>query len=586
MFDTVIRGGLVIDGTGAPGQTADIAIKAGVITAIGKVDGPANQNIDADGALITPGWVDAHTHYDGQVTWDDKLEGSASNGVTSVVMGNCGVGFAPVAAGGAAALIDLMEGVEDIPGTALYEGMPWGAWETFPEYLAYLDKREWTIDVSAQLAHGALRFYAMGERALSRDRAGEDDIRKMADMARQAVVAGAVGFSTSRIMGHRSMSGFAVPGTYAHEDELAAIADGMKAGGGATIQAIPSTGAGASRLDEPEYSDWSSEIALFGRISRSTGQPVVLSTSQTNDAPDTWRTVLADVARENSEGARLAPMIAPRANSSLTTLGAYHIFMRRPTYARLAHLPLAQRAAEMRRPEVKAAILSEPDDPHPQPGSMENILPMIFRKGLKLTFALSDPIDYEPEPNRSLYAEATRQGRDPLEYLYDFLLGDDGTAVALYLAANYVEGNLDVCREMLLDPHTVSGLSDAGAHVNFICDMAMPTFNLTHWARDRVRGERLPIELVVKKGTSVPARLFGLNDRGVLEVGKRADINVVDLENLRIHVPTVHNDLPAGGTRFLQRSSGYLATFVNGVQTLERDVGTGARPGRVARPSR
>ena len=586
MFDTILRGGLVVDGTGASPQTADIAIKDGVIAAIGTIAGSAERVVDADGALVTPGWVDAHTHYDGQVTWDDKLEGSASNGVTTVVMGNCGVGFAPVAAGGAGALIDLMEGVEDIPGTALYEGMPWGAWETFPEYLAYLDGRAWTVDISAQLAHGALRFYAMGERALSRDRAGEDDIRRMADMARDAVRAGAVGFSTSRIMGHRSMTGFAVPGTYAHEEELAAIADGMKAGGGATIQAIPSTGAGASRLDEPEYSDWASEITLFGRISRKTGQPVVLSTSQTNDAPETWRSVLADVARENRNGARLAPMIATRANSSLTTLGAYHIFMRRPTYVKLAHLPLKQRAAEMRRPEVKAAILSEPDNPHPQAGSMENILPMIFRKGLKLTFALTDPIDYEPELERSLYAEALRQGRDPLEYLYDFLLGDDGRAVAVYLAANYVGGNLDVCREMLIDPNTVSGLSDAGAHVNFICDMAMPTFNLTHWARDRTRGERLPIELVVKKATSTPARLFGLNDRGSLQVGKRADINIVDHANLKVHVPTVHNDLPAGGTRFLQRSSGYLATFVNGVQTLERDVDTGARPGRVARPSR
>ena len=586
MYDTIIRGGLVVDGTGAPSQTADIGIKHGLIAAIGKIDDPANRVVDADGALVTPGWVDAHTHYDGQVTWDDKLEGSASNGVTTVVMGNCGVGFAPVAAGGAASLIDLMEGVEDIPGTALYEGMPWGAWETFPEYLEYLDSREWTIDVSAQLAHGALRFYAMGERALSRDRASESDILRMAEMARDAVRAGAVGFSTSRIMGHRSMSGFAVPGTYAHEDELAAIADGMKAGGGATIQAIPSTGAGASRLEEQEYSDWTSEIALFARISRQTGQPVVLSTSQTNDAPDNWRTVLADVARENGTGARLAPMIAPRANTSLQTLGAYHIFMRRPTYAKLADLPLAQRVVEMRRPEVKAAILSEADDPHPQAGSMENILPMIFRKGLRLTFALTDPIDYEPDLEKSLYAEAMRQGRDPLEYLYDFLLGDDGKAVAVYLAANYVGGNLDVCREMLLDPHTVSGLSDAGAHVNFICDMAMPTFNLTHWTRDRTRGAQLPIELVVQKSTSTPARLFGLNDRGSLEVGRRADINIVDHTNLKVHVPTVHNDLPAGGTRFLQRSSGYLATFVSGIQTLERDRDMGARPGRVARPSR
>ena len=584
MFDTVIKGGHVVDGTGASGGTADIGVRDGVIVEIGAIAGPARRVIDADGALVTPGWVDAHTHYDGQVTWDDKLEGSAANGVTTVVMGNCGVGFAPVPPGGAKSLIDLMEGVEDIPGTALFEGMPWGEWETFPEYLEFLDRRSWSMDVSGQIAHGALRFYVMGERAILKEGATEDDAARMAMIAEQAVRAGAVGFSTSRIIGHKSMSGYSVPGTYAPEQELAAIARGMKAGGGAVLQAIPANSIGQIDGMEPEHATLRSEIELFARLSRTNGLPVVFSTFQINDAPTLWRDVLAAVSLENGRGARLAPMVAPRAGTVLTTLKGYHHFMRRPTYMRLAGLPLDRLVRELHRNEVKAAILAERDTPHPQPGAMENLLPGLFRQALPLTFRMTDPLDYEPTLDQSLAALAQRASRDPIEYLYDFLLEDDGAAVGIFLGANYIDGNLDACREMLLDPNTVTGLSDAGAHVNFICDMTIPTFNLTHWVRDRSRGERLPIELMVAKCTSTPARLFGLTDRGSLRVGQRADINVIDLENLKIEVPTMHHDLPAGGSRFLQPSTGYLATLVNGVQTRERDTDTGARPGRVARP--
>ncbi len=586
MFDVLIKGGTVVDGTGGAPRVADVGLRNGRIAAIGQLSEGAQRVVDADGALVAPGWVDAHTHYDGQVTWDDKLEGSAANGVTTVVMGNCGVGFAPVPKGGAAALIDLMEGVEDIPGTALFEGMPWGAWETFPEYLQFLDGRRYSLDVGAQLAHGALRYYVMGERAISRDAARAEDVQAMAAITEAAVRAGALGFSTSRIIGHKSMSGHSVPGTFAPEAELLAIAQAMRAGGGAVLQAIPASAIGVMDGMEAEHSALLDEVHRLGRISRSTGQTVVFSTFQTNDAPQHWRSVLAATEAENRGGAHLHPMVAPRAGTVLTTLRGYHRFMQRPTYMKFEGLPHEQLVAALRQPDVKAAILAEQDVRDPRPGAMENLLPAVFEAALPLTFELNDPIDYEPLPENSLHARALREGRTPLEYLYDFLLGDDGKAVGVYLGANYIEGNLDACREMLLDRNTVTGLSDAGAHVNFICDMSIPTFNLTHWVRDRSRGERLPIELLVAKCTAVPARLFGLHDRGTLEIGKRADVNVIDLAQLKIHRPVLLHDLPAGGSRFIQPSTGYLATLVNGEITRVRDQDTGARPGRVARPVR
>jgi len=586
MYDLTIKAGTVVDGTGASPFTSDIAITEGTIVDIGKVTGPARQTIDADGALVTPGWIDGHTHYDGQVTWDDRLEGSAANGVTTVVMGNCGVGFAPVPVGGVAALIDLMEGVEDIPGTALYEGMPWGEWESFPEYLAFLDERAWPVDVGAQLAHGALRFYVMGERAIDNSDATAADLSRMAELTEAAVRAGAVGFSTSRIRGHRSMSGYCVPGTFAAEDELLTIAQAMRAGGGAVFQAIPSSAIGEIASFGAEQASVVDELAMFGRISRATGLRFVFSTFQTNDNPTGWKDSLAVVARENELGAQLFPMVAPRAGTVLTTLKGYHLFMQRPTFLRLAHLPFDKLVGELRRPEVKADILSESDVPDDRPGSMQNVLPPVFAEALPLTFPLRDPVDYEPTLDQSLAARAAAQGRDQYEYLYDFLVEDDGTAVDVFLGANYVDGNLDACRAMLLDQHTVSGLSDAGAHVNFICDMANPTFHLTHWARDRVRGEKLPVEHVVAKATSKLATVFGFGDRGSIEIGKRGDINVIDLENLKIERPTLYRDLPAGGTRFLQPAKGYVATVNRGVRTRDHDADTGARPGRVARPVR
>lgn len=583
MLDILIRGGLIVDGSGAPQYSGDVAVKEGTIAAVGKVTAPAHRVIDAEGALVMPGWVDAHTHYDGQVTWDDHLEGSAANGVTTVVMGNCGVGFAPVRPDGAQALIELMEGVEDIPGTALFEGMPWGEWRSFPEYMAFLDQREWSVDVAAQLAHGALRSYVMGDRAVD-ESANGDDLRQMREIVENSAAAGAVGFSTSRISIHKSRSGDYVPGTFAGEDELRAILTGMRAGGDAILQAIPANTLGHIQGSEPDHSPLLDEVNMLGRLSRELDLRVVFTVFQTANQPGMWRDVLKAVSAKNGQGARLAPMVAPRTATTLTTLRCYHPFMRRPTYLKLAHLPHEKLVAELRNPAVKAAILREADVPHPDKGTMESFQPQFITSVLPLIFKMERPIDYEPRVERSIAALAEKEGRDPLEYLYDYLLEEDGSAVGVHLATNYADGNLDACREMLMDGNTVMGLSDAGAHVNLVSDMSFPTFNLVHWGRDRSRGERLPIELVVEKATSRPAEVFGLTDRGRLEVGKRADINVVDLDALDIKVPEYRRDLPAGGSRFVQPATGYVATLNNGAVAREHDQDTGARPGRVARP--
>lgn len=585
MYDLIVRGGTIVDGEGAPAFVGDVAVRDGIIVEVGRVDGVARQVIEAEGALVTPGWVDAHTHYDGQCTWDDRIEGSASNGVTTVVMGNCGVGFAPVKPGDTAALIDLMEGVEAIPGTALYEGMPWGEWESFPDYLAYLDRRSWSLDIGTQLGHGALRYYVMGERAIEDSDATAEELLRMSQLVEEAVRAGALGFSTSRIQLHRSRSGYCVPGTYAPETELRALAEALSTGGGAVLQAITASGAGEIPGLPPELASVPEELRMFGRVSREMNIPVNFTLLQVKDKPEGYREALKVTAEENSLGARLTPMCAARAVTILTSLSTYHAFALRPTYKRLAHLPLEQLVAELRRPEVKAAILSEPNVPLEPAGAQENTLTGVLEASMSLTYPLEAPLDFEPTTDQSFAARAARQGRETSEFFYDFLLQDEGHALGAYFGTNYAYGNLEACREMILDPNTVFGLSDAGAHIDLICDLSMPTFQLTHWVRDRHRGERLPIELVVKKGTSALAELYGLTDRGSLAVGKRADINVIDFDNLSNARPSLHRDLPAGGARFLQSAQGYVATFVRGTQVRAFDEDTGARPGRVARRS-
>jgi N-acyl-D-aspartate/D-glutamate deacylase len=582
VLDVVVKGGTVVDGTGAPPYSADVGVRDGCIVEVGAIDGRASHVVDADGAIVTPGWVDVHTHYDGQATWDDALEPSASNGVTTLVMGNCGVGFAPVRPGDHDTLIDLMEGVEDIPGSALSVGMPWGEWETFGEYLEVLDARQYALDVAAQVPHGAVRYYVMGERGAANEDATEDDLAAIAQLVEAALRAGAVGFSTSRTIGHRAKSGRPVPGTFAPADELLAIAGAFRPGGRGVFEAIVAGTIGSLERLGGEPTKPIEELPLLEAVSRASGRPVTFTVAQLFEDPDHWRLVLDEVARANREGAALRPQIIPRSVTIMTSLDAYHLFMGRPTYRKLAHLSLADRVAAMRRPEVREAILGEKSGAG-TPRDFSSLIVELFAIALPLTFPLTEPLDYEPELSQSVFARATAMGIDPEAHMYDLLLADGGTAFYALFGSNFVGGTLDACREMLLHPDTVTGLGDAGAHVNLISDCSASTFHLTHWARDRTRGERLPVELLVQKLSGTNAELYGLSDRGVVAPGMRADVNVIDFDQLRIRRPELRFDLPAGASRILQPAEGYLATLVNGVVSRRDDQDTGERPGRLVR---
>ncbi len=582
MHDTLIKSAKIVDGTGRDAFTGDIAIADGQIVEVGQITSQAKQTIDADGAVAAPGWVDVHTHYDGQVTWDDTIDPSFSHGVTTVVMGNCGVGFAPVPENGERELIELMEGVEDIPGTALYEGMPWGAWKSFPEYLDFLATREYSLDISAQIAHGALRYFVMGQRGLAHEAATADDIQQMAELTEAAMRAGAVGFSTSRTIGHRSVTGNEVPGTFAEEAELMAIANAMRSAGKGVFELIPAAAAGDMLPLGGERHSTLEEFEMIKRIAKASGRPLTFTQVQVPEHPDVWREVLAGAREANADGANVRPQIASRPIGLVTSLATYHMFQRRPTYMKLHELPLAQRAREMGKPEVKAAIMAEADVEVTSKNPMAT-MHMLFAQVAGAMFPIDHPINYEPEESGNLAALSAAAGQDIHDYMYDFLLANDGGNFAILLGANYTAGNHDVIAEMLKHPDTVTGLSDAGAHVNLIFDGVAPTYQLTHWTRDRQRGERLPIELIVNKQTKNNADLYGFEDRGEIAVGKRADLNLIDLERLSLGALQVHNDLPAGGSRILQPAKGYIGTWVQGVQTRSNDQDTGARPGRLLR---
>ena len=582
MLDVVIKGGTVVDGTGAPSFTADVGVRDGRIVEVGSIDESAHEVLDADGALVTPGFVDVHTHYDGQVTWDDALEPSASNGVTTLVMGNCGVGFAPVRPGDHDALIDLMEGVEDIPGSALSVGMPWGEWETFGEYLDVLGAREYAVDLCAQIPHGAVRFYVMGERGAANEDATAEDLDAMAEVVTDALARGAVGFSTSRTIGHRAKSGRPVPGTFAPRDELLAIASAFPASGRGVFEAIVAGTIGSLERLGGEPTKPLEELPLLDAVSRASGRPVTFTVAQLFEDPTHWKLVLDDVARRNHEGATLRPQIIPRSVTIMTNLDAYHLFMWRPTYQKLAHLPLAERVAEMRRAEVREAILSERSAAG-DPQDFSALIVELFQIALPLTFALTEPLNYEPELDQSVLAQATARGIDPVAHMYDLLLADEGRAFYALFGSNFVGGSLDACHAMLSHPDTVTGLGDAGAHVNLISDCSASTFHLTHWGRDRTRGPRLGVEPLVRKLSATNAELYGLDDRGTVAVGKRADLNVIDFDRLRILAPELRFDLPAGASRILQGAEGYEATLVDGVVTRRHDADTGRRPGRLVR---
>ncbi len=580
MHDYLIKNAHIVDGTGAAPFEGDVAIEGDRIAAVGACEGSAREVIDAEGAFLTPGWIDVHTHYDGQVSWDDTIEPSFSHGVTSIVMGNCGVGFAPCPPGHERQMIELMEGVEDIPGTALHEGIEWGRWETFPEYLDYLGSRAFSMDVAAQIPHSAVRYYVMGERALAHEDATAEDLAAMGAIVTEGLAAGAVGFSTSRTVGHRSVGGDEIPGTFAEKAELLAIAGAMKQAGKGVFQAVPAGVVGD--LAGPERWTTEQEVALFSEIAAAADRPCTFTLVQNVDRPDQWRNCIKLVEEANASGIEVTPQIASRPIGFVTSLRSYHMFMRRETYLKLADLPIEQRLAEMRKPEVKAAILADSDVPPDQPGTMANIYGLLGMAA-PVMYPIEMPIDYEPEPSGNVAMLAAAKGQDVPSFMYDYLTQGDGNDFAILLGANYVDGSFRVMEEMLTHPNTTIGLSDAGAHVNLIFDAVGPTYQLTHWVRDRSRGPRMPIELMVHKQTQRNAALFGMHDRGAVAVGKRADLNVFDLDRLSLSALHVESDLPAGGTRILQEAQGYRNTFVAGVKTRENDADTGERPGRVVR---
>jgi N-acyl-D-aspartate/D-glutamate deacylase len=580
VLDTLIKAATLVDGTGAAPRTADIGIKDGKIAEVGRVSTAARETIDASGAHVTPGWIDVHTHYDGQVSWDDKLDPSASHGVTSVVMGNCGVGFAPAPPGGEQGLIELMEGVEDIPGTALHEGIEWGRWETFPEYLDYLETRRYALDVGAQIPHSAVRNYVMGERALTHQDATAEDLDAMGRIVAEGLVAGALGFSTSRTIGHRSVQGEPIPGTFAEKDELLAIARAMREVNRGVFQAVPAGVVGD--IAGPEKYTTEQEAELFAEVARTAGRNCTFTLAQNGDRPDQWRNVLRIVEQANAEGITMRPQVATRPIGFVSSLQTYHMFERRRSFLALADLSHEARLAELRKPEVKAAILADEDVPPEQLGTMNNIYGLLAMAAPAM-FPVEVPINYEPEASENIGALAAGAGKPVDDFLYDYLVGGEGNRFVILLGANYIDGNFDVMHEMITHPDTVIGLSDAGAHVNLIFDGVAPTYQLTHWTRDRSRGEKLPIELIVAKQTGTNARLYGLADRGIVAPGLRADLNLFDLDKLGLGKLEVHRDLPAGGSRILQSAHGYLATFVAGTRTRANDEDTGARPGRLIR---
>lgn len=580
MFDIIIKGGTIVDGTGAPSFVGDVAIRDGRIVEVGRVEGDAHEVIDAHGLLVTPGFVDIHTHYDGQVTWDDLLEPSSGHGVTTVVVGNCGVGFAPVRPGSEEWLVQLMEGVEDIPGTALHEGIEWN-WETFPEYLDALAARRYSIDVAAYVPHGAVRGYVMGDRGARNEPATADDLAEMARIVAEARAAGAVGFSTSRTMGHRAKDGQPVPGTFADMDELRAIADALADAGGGIFEVAPEVL--PSGDDDQPTMGLMEELEWMGRLALETDLRVSYLLLQYATMPTQWRDALDFSQKILDRGGWLRPQVAARPFGMMIGWAGYHFFTKRPTFVELSsRLSLADLKSELAKPEVRAQILAErdlPADPTVQFDGLGPALGMITDR----VFVMGDDVDYEPTPDKSVKALAAAAGVEPLEMAYDLLNENGGDAFLMFPTLNYVDGSHDAIYEMLTHPSAISALSDGGAHVRMICDASIPTYMLTHWVRDRVRGPRISVEEAVRLQTSGTAEVIGLDDRGVIEPGRRADINVIDFDRLRLNFPHSVADLPAGGSRLLQSADGYVATVVAGEVTRRDGVDTGARPGRLVR---
>ncbi len=567
MHDLVIRGGVVVDGTGATSMRADLAIDAGRITAVGTIEAGGRQEIDATGQVVTPGFVDIHTHYDGQVTWDPALSPSSWHGVTTLVLGNCGVGFAPVRPDRRDWLIGLMEGVEDIPGTALHDGIRW-AWETFPEFLDAVAAEALALDVAALAPHGAIRAYVMGDRGARNEPATPADLDRMAAIVKEAVEAGAVGVSTSRTILHRAIDGEPVPGTFAADDELFAIGRALAAAGRGVFELAPAGIQGEDLLAPDREVEW------MRRLAAEIGRPITYGLVQHDVVPDDWRRLLDVAGAAHADGVPLRPQVAGRPIGMMLGLQSFHPFRTRPSYLAIADLPLDDRVARMKSSSLRQAILGEAD---------LAAMPSYVGMGLDRIFSLGDPPEYEPDPSTSIAAMARRAGRDPYDLLYDLLLERDGRNLVMRPLLGYSDFDLEPVRAMLEHPATVLGIGDGGAHVRVICDASTPTWMLTHWVRDRSRGPKLTIEAVVHKMTLNNADLYGMNDRGALLPGLRADVNVIDLDRLSLHVPEFRHDLPSGAGRLVQAATGYTATVVAGTVTRRNDSDTGARPGTLVR---
>ncbi len=567
-YDLVIRNGLVIDGTGGERFEADVAIADGRIAAIGAVSGAGSEEIDAKGKLVTPGFVDIHTHYDGQAVWSDRLSPSSSHGVSTVVGGNCGVGFAPCRPEHRDLLVSVMEGVEDIPEVVMTEGLSWD-WQTYPEYLDAIEKRPHDIDFASQVPHSAVRVFVMGQRGADREPATEDDLRQMQAVVREAIDVGALGFATSRLVIHKTGQGDAIPTFQAAEAELAAMAMALKDAGRGVLQAV--FGESGRTFED--------EIDMLSRLTRMSGRPASFSMAQSNDNPDAWRHVMQHLAEANTKGPPIRAQVYPRPIGVVLGFDlSINPFSLCPSYQPLAKLPFAERIAALRDPVMRARLLME------EPG--EAIIPLA-RLGRRYDFMwrLDDPPNYEPSPEDSIAAQAARQGVSPAELAYDLLLENDGRGLLLVALANYGSGSLDPIHSLITDPNSVIGLGDGGAHYGMICDSSYPTFVLQHWTRER-QGQRLTIEQAVKSLTSDPATTVGLMDRGVLSVGRKADLNVIDYDQLRLSTPEVLYDLPAGGRRVTQGARGYDALIVSGQVVSRQGEATGALPGRLVRGPR
>ena len=564
MHDLVFRGGTIVDGSGNPRFQGDLAISGEHIAAVGTDIGPGRREVDARGLLVTPGWVDIHTHYDAQVTWDEQLTPSSWHGVTTAVMGSCGVGFAPAAPDRHQWLISLMEGVEDIPGAAMTEGMSWG-WESFPEYLDALSGMERAIDFATQIPHGALRAYVMGDRGAANEAATAQDIAEMARLVEEGIRAGALGFSTSRTMLHKSTDGEPVPGTFAAEDELLGIAHALKRGGHGVFQIAA------------EHLDMLTELKWMRRIARETGHTVTFPVSQTDHAPELWRDVLKELDAIRDEGLPVYGQVAGRAIGIIMNWqGTAHPFMPMVPYLEIFQKPWEERRVLLADPALRERIINaDPVDL----GEFANFVTRSYHK----MFPMRAGTDYEPRPEHSVAAIAAREGRDPRAVAYDLLMEDGGQGSLYFPLFNYADQSLELLHTLHQHPQTIIGLGDAGAHCGAICDGGIPTFMLSFWTRDRSRGARLGLEHIVKRQTSQTAALFGLHDRGLLRPGYRADVNLIDYDGLNIDRPRLAFDLPAGGRRLVQRATGYRMTTCRGQIISEGGVPTGALPGRLLR---